>query len=149
MTGIEAFAALLREVTRRAQSAIAGELGVSEPTLSRWIRSSVPPRGANLSRLVSWAEALPPYVAPPAALPPVNVPADYWRGVYYAAEIMSETIARLLREARQTSEPAATTAAPPQYDARALAALANVDNPLIPRAPARLSPVRRRNTGTG
>lgn len=59
MTGKEAFAVLLREVTRRSQTAIAADIGVSEPTVSRWIRSPLPPRGANLSRLVLWAESLP------------------------------------------------------------------------------------------
>lgn len=136
MTGNEAFAVLLREVTRRSQSAIAGELGVSEPTLSRWIRSPVPPRGANLSRLVLWAEALPPYAAPAAALPPVTVPADYWRGVYYAAEIMSETLARLLREARQAAEPHTPLEA--------------ADGPLVTVTPsAKVDAPRNRRRGTG
>jgi transcriptional regulator with XRE-family HTH domain len=59
MSGNEAFAVLRRELGRRSQSEIAKELGVSTATLSRWARLTSPPGGANLSRLVLWAESLP------------------------------------------------------------------------------------------
>ena len=79
---------------------LADAVGVSAATLSRWLSAKNAPQGTTVAKLVAWAESRPPLAEPP----PVAVPADYWRGVLYAAEAMVEVTHRLLREAREADE---------------------------------------------
>lgn len=82
----------LRQRRGESQTAFAQALGVSRPTVSEWENGK-----GNIS--VIGAAALDRLAAGPR-----DTSQDYWRGVLYAAEAMSDTVTRLLREARQDTE---------------------------------------------
>lgn len=96
----EAVAVLLREADRGGQNELARALGVAPSTLSKWRKGEVP-QGKNRARVIAYAEQL---AQQRPALPPVQAPGDYWRGVYYACERMSLTVGELLKEAREADE---------------------------------------------
>lgn len=116
----EALAVLMEEAARRGQNGVARALSVSTGTVSKWKRGARP-EGDLRARVIAFAEQA--RAARPAPLPPVAVPGDFWRGVYYAAELMSETTARLLREAREGVIPPSAGQGPTE----------NLDAPLVKR----------------
>lgn len=73
------------------------DVGIDGETLRQFAKAQ-PGRKVHPETL----DAIRRHYAPPA------VPSDYWRGVLYAAEAMAETTARLLREARQSTDTDAT-----------------------------------------
>jgi transcriptional regulator with XRE-family HTH domain len=82
----------LRKQRKQNQSQFANALGVSRPTVSDW------ENGKSAISLLGAAalDAL--------ARGPRDTSRDFERGVLYACEAMSETIARLLREQREATE---------------------------------------------
>ena len=96
-----ALAVFRQQLKRTSQRRLADAIGVSEATVSRWKGGGASPEGEQLERLIAWAEKQPPTQR---ELPAPAVPSDYWRGVFYAAEAMSETVTRLLREGRESNE---------------------------------------------
>lgn len=82
----------LRKQRKQNQSQFAEDLGVSRPTISDW------ENGKSAISLLGAAalDAL--------ARGPRDTSRDFERGVLYACEAMSETIARLLREQREAAE---------------------------------------------
>jgi transcriptional regulator with XRE-family HTH domain len=82
----------LRLSRAQSQTEFAADAGVDRVTVSRWETGVVPVSELNAARLSSLAAG------------PRDVSGDYWRGVLYAAEAMSDTVTRLLREARQDAE---------------------------------------------
>lgn len=87
---------------------IAREAGVAPNTIYKFVRDDEPvtPHKDTLAKLTRWLEK----PAPAAA---------FWDGVDYAAELMSETIAKLLREKRLAREGAQDLADDATTDARA------------------------------
>lgn len=116
----EALQVVWEEASRRGQNGVARALDVSNATVSRW-KGLTRPDGDVRARVIAFAEEV--RASRPAPLPPVAVPGDFWRGVYYAAELMSETTARLLREAREGVMPSSSGQGP----------TANLDAPLVAR----------------
>lgn len=96
----EALAVLFREADRGGQNELARKLRVSPSTLSKWKNGEVP-QGKNRAAVIDFAERL---ARERPTLPPVQAPGDYWRGVLYACEAMSGTVATLLREAREADD---------------------------------------------
>ena len=112
MDGTEALELARGALKRMTQEDLAVAVGVSGATISRWLDKKSPP-SRGLSKLVAWAESLPP------TPPPLPRTPDYERGVSYACEMMADTIARLLREQREahaaadnSSEPEAAAVSP-------------------------------------
>lgn len=97
MTLNDALALFHTAVATMEQKALALDIGVSEGSITGWKRG-VSPRGESRAKLMSWAERQP------TPLPPVAVPSDYWRGVFFAAEVMSQTVADLLKQSREAHE---------------------------------------------
>lgn len=94
-------------------------LDVKRPaTISDWRQGKVLPEGANLTGLASmlgvstdWllrgALATPGKVSEQTADYSAIRPEAFWDGVEYAAEIMSDSLTRMLRERREAREAAA------------------------------------------
>lgn len=74
------------------QDAFAVDAGVTRVTVSRWESGAAPLSELNAARLDALARG------------PRDTSRDFERGVLYACEAMSETIARLLREQREAAE---------------------------------------------
>jgi|GEM_PF-2737622 len=119
----------LRKQRKQNQSQFAEDLGVSRPTISDW------ENGKSAISLLGAAalDAL--------ARGPRDTSRDFERGVLYACEAMSETIARLLREQREAA------------DAKTLAEAAAERERLIQQTvdaasrPSSAAPARRRRKG--
>lgn len=107
----------LRMRTEMSQTEFGKEVGVSRQTVGEWERGESAPsrlKQRALDRLAKryQEDAAPAPVgnlvreqapAPYASSAPTQN-ADYWRGVLYAAETMSETVTRLLREQREAAD---------------------------------------------
>lgn len=89
----------LRLSRKQNQTDFASALGVDRVTVSRWEGGIAPVSDLNAQRLDALASG------------PRDTSQDYWRGVLYAAEAMSETVTRLLREARRDTEATITRTA--------------------------------------
>lgn len=81
-----------RKARRESQQAFADRLGVARPTISEWENGKVAVSDMGAAALDALARG------------PRDTSRDYERGVLYACEAMSETIARLLREQREADE---------------------------------------------
>ena len=74
---------------------IAREAGVARNTIYGFIDETDPktPQRDTLLKLEAWLEGS------------AHHPPEYWRGVYYATEVMAASLAQLLREARESGTP--------------------------------------------
>jgi transcriptional regulator with XRE-family HTH domain len=98
--------------------ALADSMGVREQAVSNWRAGKHRPEGEQLVRLAVLLRVSPETLrgddqarisasdlprAAPFLLSPMDGEAQYWQGVLYAAEAMSETVTRLLREQREAT----------------------------------------------
>lgn len=93
---------------------LAAKLGVREQTVSGWRKGKFRPNTEDLKKLAAELHvSLETLRSDDRPLSTQRAPKsiDYWRGVRYAAEAMTETTLRLLREEREAYELAAMDAA--------------------------------------
>ena len=109
---------------------LADAIGTDSSTVSRWMARSRQPTGETLRLLLAWAQR---------EGTPRDAGRDYWRGVLYACEAMTETTHRLLREAREADAVA--------LDAKAKALIPPVPTGAGPAAAKTPPPRRRRASG--
>jgi transcriptional regulator with XRE-family HTH domain len=98
----KALALVAQEAARSSQSQVAKRIGVPRDAVTRW-KSGGTPTGKSREKLLAWAQTVADRPEPPP-VPPVVVPSDYWRGVLFAAEVMAQTVADLLKQAREANE---------------------------------------------
>ena len=98
------------------QSNFAKKIGVTRQTVGEWERGASEPSrlkqqeledlerrmaGEQARQIAAREEPAPPYAPAPSA-PLQSV--EYWRGVLFAAETMSETVTSLLRQQREGAD---------------------------------------------
>jgi transcriptional regulator with XRE-family HTH domain len=113
------FAAALRDAMDELPikgRALASLMEVREQTVSEWRKGSYRPEGADLLRLAGLLKVPPETLrrddggakmvreGEPQSQADAQRSADYWRGVLFAAETMSETVTRLLRQQREAAD---------------------------------------------
>jgi transcriptional regulator with XRE-family HTH domain len=96
--------------------ALASLMEVREQTVSEWRKGSYRPEGADLLRLADLLKVSPETLrrddggakmvreGAPQSQADAQRSADYWRGVLFAAETMSETVTALLRQQREAAD---------------------------------------------
>lgn len=95
---------LVQAIKESSQRRVAKRIGIEGSTLSRWLNDGREPTGEAKERLWAWARDYS--MASKSNTKPVQpvFGHDQAFGVRYAAEVMAETLHRLLREARAAEE---------------------------------------------
>jgi DNA-binding XRE family transcriptional regulator len=103
----------LRQRTGLSQADFGERIGVKRQTINEWELGKAKPSKLKAPALVKLSREFPHPITGTSTPTPqitshatgtVTQSADYWRGVLYAAETMSETVTRLLREQREAAD---------------------------------------------
>ncbi|WP_353265855.1 helix-turn-helix transcriptional regulator [Gemmatimonas sp.] len=103
----------LRQRTGLSQADFGQRIGVKRQTINEWELGKAKPSKLKAPALVKLSREFPPPITGSSVATPqitghatgnLSHSADYWRGVLFAAETMSETVTALLRQQREAAD---------------------------------------------